>query len=577
MENIKRLVHAMEAAAEGTAILDAEIAWSICPDRKLVLISGEPHWTSLLDGRRQDEPVPHFTRSLDAALPWERITKAEKFEALQPFWRAYQFPLFQADASTEPLARRTAALKMWLHRNQPNPSWSQEKFVAQTGIRATTRFFAEPGYRIPNRDKRDRYRMHVEMPETDTAVIIEALINHIRDLRKATEWQADRQHEITATSPARNAYNRIPYLPPTSMQGVQSIGENVLFSEIFRLWMEDKRPGLKNRQRVETSARRFIEFLGDKPIDTYSKSDLRMFFDALWDLPKFTPHDMKRLPMPVILECLGGKEFRRITVNTVKGHQKDLSTIFYWALHFEYCRTNPAAGFNFVDQRLQSEKRVPFTESDLKLIFEQSPIYAGCVSRFRRKSHGDVIVRDSLFWIGLAGLYTGARLSELARSIVDDYMFEEGVHYLDIHTRRDSPHLKTSSADRQIPIHPELVRLGFLDWVEERRAKGTPVVFEEMAGRRNVDGAKGSWSQCWMGYQRAIGITDYRKVFHSFRHCFKRACRVAGIAEEVHDAITGHRPYMSGRRYGGPMPLQITSEAMSKVRYNLDLKHLYVC
>lgn len=45
-------------------------------------------------------------------------------------------------------------------------------------------------------------------------------------------------------------------------------------------------------------------------------------------------------------------------------------------------------------------------------------------------------------------------------------------------------------------------------------------------------------------------IDDPSKTFHSFRHTFKRACREAGITEEVHLAFTGHAGGGVGRSYG---------------------------
>jgi integrase len=74
-------------------------------------------------------------------------------------------------------------------------------------------------------------------------------------------------------------------------------------------------------------------------------------------------------------------------------------------------------------------------------------------------------------------------------------------------------------------------------------------------------------------YTDAIGITDARKVFHSFRHTFKCACRRAGISEEVHDALTGHRNGSVGRSYGLGVPLTVLAEAMAKVGYpGLELR-----
>ena len=103
-------------------------------------------------------------------------------------------------------------------------------------------------------------------------------------------------------------------------------------------------------------------------------------------------------------------------------------------------------------------------------------------------------------------------------------------------------------------------------------------MFEEMFGRQDVQQASRSqaWSAAWLRYQRSIGISDPRKVFHSFRHTFKTACRSARIQEEVHDAITGHKPSFSARGYGGPVPLNVKYEAIQNIEFPcLDLSHLY--
>ena len=86
----------------------------------------------------------------------------------------------------------------------------------------------------------------------------------------------------------------------------------------------------------------------------------------------------------------------------------------------------------------------------------------------------------------------------------------------------------------------------------------------------------GKFSKWWTRYRKDQGVTDRRKVFHSFRHGFKQACRAAGIGEEVHDALTGHAGGGVGRSYGG-VPLGVTAKEIRKVRYaDLDLSHLHV-
>jgi integrase len=240
------------------------------------------------------------------------------------------------------------------------------------------------------------------------------------------------------------------------------------------------------------------------------------------------------------------------------------------------CTNNPANNLRVIDRRPQSELRVAFDLDDLKLIFERSPMYAGCESAHRRARPGNLIVKDSVFWFPLAALYTGARLGELAVATVDDLKEERGVTYLDIHAGRDNRHLKTKSSDRRVPIHAELVKMGFLEFVAERRDRGCSKIFGEVQGRRDIRTIHG-WSQTWQVYQDHVDIRDRRKVFYSFRHNFKRACRDASIDEEVHDCLTGHRPYWGGRRYGEGISLDVLAKAMARIEYRgLDLSHLHI-
>ncbi len=86
-----------------------------------------------------------------------------------------------------------------------------------------------------------------------------------------------------------------------------------------------------------------------------------------------------------------------------------------------------------------------------------------------------------------------------------------------------------------------------------------------------------AWSKKINRIFRDLGITDRRKVFHSFRHNFKDACRRAGIQEAVHDALTGHSNGSVGRNYGLGYRVAELAEAMNKITYPaVDFSHLEV-
>src|SRR5262249_39952779 len=119
-----------------------------------------------------------------------------------------------------------------------------------------------------------------------------------------------------------------------------------------------------------------------------------------------------------------------------------------------------------------------------------------------------------------------------------------------------------------------------LRFVEEaRRIGGSDAWLFEAISPESKDGAK-AWSKWFGRYLRTIGITDTRKVFHSFRHTFIDALRAAGVNEELNAALVGHsaggsvhRSYGAkemARRFGPQL-----AKAVASVRYRkLDLSHL---
>ena len=157
---------------------------------------------------------------------------------------------------------------------------------------------------------------------------------------------------------------------------------------------------------------------------------------------------------------------------------------------------------------------------------------------------------------------------------MDDVRHRDGIDYIDINAVDEEKSLKTRSSRRQVPLHPELVRLGFLDHVERRRASGGGPLFPDLKPD-NHGVQTGNFSKWWGRHARRRGIEDRRKTFHSFRHGFKQAIREAGVGEEVHDALTGHSGGGVGRTYGG-YPLGLKAGAIAKVKYpGLDLSSMY--
>ena len=107
----------------------------------------------------------------------------------------------------------------------------------------------------------------------------------------------------------------------------------------------------------------------------------------------------------------------------------------------------------------EQESRLPFDEQDLRIIFS-----AGNFAKAQTK--------PSKYWGAVLGLYTGARVNELGQLRVDDLEQVDGVW--GIHIRHQ---VKNKASKRFLPLHPELLKLGFVDYVDEVKAHGFQHVF----------------------------------------------------------------------------------------------------
>jgi integrase len=189
------------------------------------------------------------------------------------------------------------------------------------------------------------------------------------------------------------------------------------------------------------------------------------------------------------------------------------------------------------DRASDKEKRQPFDSNALQRIFG-SRIYT---DGFRPEGGAG----DAAFWLPLLALYTGARLEEPGQLHPDDVYVEssesgaDGVAsawVLRITDEGEGQRLKNSGSRRRVPLHPELLRLGFVEFAQSRRVGS--LIFhelrEDVAGRETGNYSK--WFGRWLRKERCV--TDTRMTFHSFRHGFKDLCRDVGIDEPVHDALT---------------------------------------
>ena len=160
-------------------------------------------------------------------------------------------------------------------------------------------------------------------------------------------------------------------------------------------------------------------------------------------------------------------------------------------------------------------------------------------------------------------VYTGARREELAQLEVADINKDEtsGTWYLAICPGEDKT-VKTASSRRKVPLHPDLLALGLLEYKDSLPANGR--LFPKLH-KHSAHGYGYAFGKLWGKYLReVVGLESQASPSHGFRHAFKTLCREVDIPDTVSDWITGHSPPNVGASYGSN-PLSRMARELEKL------------
>jgi integrase len=187
------------------------------------------------------------------------------------------------------------------------------------------------------------------------------------------------------------------------------------------------------------------------------------------------------------------------TINTMFGCYSEL---FKWAIKNGNASTNVFDGMLLKDSRKARDLRSPFNPNDLKRIFSDSVI--------RNPS------KNWQKWLPVLGLYTGARLNELCQLQKKDIAKVDGYWCISITDSGDNQILKYTSSKRVIPMHKNLIDLGFIDYVNSTGTAQNSMVFPDL--KLLNERYSHTLSRWFSNIKNRVLDDSDRKSFHSFRH-----------------------------------------------------------
>jgi integrase len=350
--------------------------------------------------------------------------------------------------------------------------------------------------------------------------------------------------------------------------------------------------GASWRNKVETSVTLFEAFMGRPlPIADIKKQDVREFVQALANCPvraamRFPKTDLKtagamnRARTPAPYPC--------IKPNTIRDtHFAALRWLLTYAhSQLDAIERDPTDGIKIDGAIKKGGGKAIFLPEELTKFF-MLPVFSGCASASRPGTPGDVKLNDHRFWTPLLMLFTGARPSELAQLSVSDVKLEAAIPYICVLTEFDEddalkkPYVvssKTSNAKRDIPIHPELIRLGFGRYVGRMSDAKSERLFPEW--KLSSDPRKLYSQASWIRMLNAVYIPRIsarhpKPTLYSLRHTCKTRMVSCGLAPQYQNQLLGHAKVgMDAHYFGGGEHSDLAKE-IKKLSYpGLNLNHL---
>jgi len=208
-----------------------------------------------------------------------------------------------------------------------------------------------------------------------------------------------------------------------------------------------------------------------------------------------------------------------------------VKTIFRFGANNRKIAADPTAWITYKAKRDPKKRRLPFTFDEAKLILTSA------------RNAG-----PEIFFPNLIAALSGAGLAEVVEAHTDDIEMIDGRWCLHIRedNRDENQTVKTESSVRTVPLHEEIIRQGFTEYVHSLpRGPLFPQYRTNKYNRRNDHASKVNSE-----FVRNLGIKDRRKApMHSWRHFAKTYFKNDPLVkEEIHDAITGDGSDSEGRR-----------------------------
>lgn len=341
--------------------------------------------------------------------------------------------------------------------------------------------------------------------------------------------------------------------------------KSISFYKLSDVWFDSpKKKRLKDDRKLEyrNKTKVLSELIGkQKNLVDLTVVDINAMIELLINLPANKTKIFKGASLRQAIKLSqADTSIKKITYTTFKSYYDIFRQIMEWGYKQDFLPRNLIEKVELPDPEKDYKKKVTsFTLDDLNQIFKSASLM-----RDREKKY---------LWLPIIALYSGMRLNEIAQLKVSDIKTEEGIVFFDINPFDDDKSVKRESSIRRVPIHNEVVRSGFLKYVEHMRQSKEDRLFPQIK-KDSTGKYSGAPSKWFRRVLKDCGVKRPEVKFHSFRHTFSDAGRENRLKLEIVDALGGWKEGSTSQRldYGDGYSLRILNEEIQKIEYKgLDL------
>ncbi len=304
--------------------------------------------------------------------------------------------------------------------------------------------------------------------------------------------------------------------------------------------------GEKTGKQHVALAKLFVRFVGHDNPAKMRQSHISDFKITLSNMPKNYGKSPQDHILPLVDILARAKDLPPEQVGLAQGtlnrHMTQIGNIASICKHagFPFGNYEGVSGLRSKKKGSGRGERGRFATDELRLLFDL-PIWNGCKGEDDRLSPGDLTFHDARYWVPMLAMYHGPRREEYCGLLVSEIEPEAEIPAIRIEPNFIRG-LKNPESKRRIPIHPELIRLGFLDYVAALQAIGHVLLFPELKAAAASTPMGDVFDQSWQEMRLAAipSAKEDGKVLHSLRHWCNNEMKQAGVAAEIRKDILGH-------------------------------------